>query len=363
MPGPIHAFDYLNSPAKLPDGGVCVLFGSQRFLATSVLQKMLSGGGAGGELQSARLNPDTMRWSDLMDELGTKSLFGGDGPKLVILDDADDFVSKNRDKLEDLFKKKNLGGLLVLIVETWLATTRLYKMVDHDGIHVHCDLPVVHRGKSKNPDDAQIAKWLIERAKQTYRFKLDSDGANLLRELCNNDLGRMDQELAKISLFLQPGEAASQDRVRTVVGGWRNETMWTAIDAAVDGDATTSLKMLDKLFRNEEHPLALFGQFSWSLRRYVLAGRVLDAAEKTGRRISKREAFEQAGFRNWQGELERAEQSFERLGRKRIAGLANLILRSDMQLKRSHSHESRGRLVIEKLVLALAQTARPAAKK
>jgi DNA polymerase-3 subunit delta len=305
MPGPIHAFDYLNSPTKLPESGVCVLFGGQRFLTTAVLQRMMSGDGA-GELQVARLNPDTMRWSDLMDELGTKSLFGGDGPKLVILDDADDYVSKNRDKLETLFEKKNLGGLLVLIVEAWLATTRLYKTVDQHGMHVHCDLPVIQRGKSKNPDDARIAKWFIERAKKIFGFKLESDGANLLRELCNNDLGRMDQELAKLALFLQPGESASQDRVRTVVGGWRNETMWTAIDAAVDGDATTSLKMLDKLFRNEEHPLALFGQISWSLRRYVLANRALAAADKSdvafrGGKYSNRLAFE-AGRGNWNGQ-------------------------------------------------------------
>ena len=42
-----------------------------------------------------------IEWRDVYDELSTQSLFGGGGPRLVMVDPADDFITRNRDRLED----------------------------------------------------------------------------------------------------------------------------------------------------------------------------------------------------------------------------------------------------------------------
>ena len=73
-------------------------------------------------------------WRDVADELATVSLFGGGRPRLVILERADDFVSANRQRLEDYVAKPSRSGVLVLEVDEWAANTRLYKALDQSGL-------------------------------------------------------------------------------------------------------------------------------------------------------------------------------------------------------------------------------------
>eukprot|EP01048_Picozoa_sp_COSAG05_P019081 COSAG05_NODE_2913_length_2513_cov_1.668600_3_plen_98_part_01 len=93
-------------------------------------------------------------------------------------------------------------------------------------------------------------------------------GGQMLVDLTSNEFGRMDQELQKLSLFADSKGKVSQETIKKVVGGWRARTMWDAVDAAADGDAKRAVTLLDQLLRSGEHPLGLFGQLSWSLRRY-----------------------------------------------------------------------------------------------
>lgn len=359
----LHAFEFLQNSDTLPKSGVCILYGDQRFLMIEVLHQMQRGGGGDEELQVVRFNANQVLWADLIDELDTQSLFMSSGPKLVVLDDADSFISEYRDKLEGLAQRKNLTGLLVLMSVKSTAGTKLHRYVNESGLIVECNLPTTSGGGNKRVDDSRLSKWIIARAKQQHGFTLAVDAANLLKELCSNELGRIDQELAKLALSIPAGQSANQETVRKVVGGWRTETMWSAIDTAVDGDAASSLKMLDKLFRNEESPLALFGQIGWSLRRYVQAYQLLENARLSGTKLDRREALLKAGFRNYGDELQRAEGRMQRLGGAKLQQLGDWLLAADQQLKGSHSQESRGRFVLEKLVFFLADPRRIPTKK
>lgn len=356
MAAPQHAFDFLQNAPQTPRGGVCVLFGDQRFLMIETLHHLQRGAGQDEELQVVRFPANEARWAYLVDELETQSLFGGGGPKLVVVDEADKFVTENREQLEELAQRRGLAGLLVLLVNKWPGNTRLYKLVNEHGQAIDCNLPATGSGQKKKLDESQISKWITTRARQPHGFSLALNAINLLKELCGYELGRVEQELAKLALHVSPGQTVSQEQVQAVVGGWRTETMWNAIDAAIDGDAAASLRMLDKLFRNEEVPLALFGQLSWSLRRYVQAFHAVEAARLDGQKPNLRGAFLAAGIRDW--EIPKAEARMERLGRAKLLQLADWLLAADRQLKRSHSHESRGRLVLEKLVLLLADSRR-----
>ena len=68
----------------------------------------------------------TMR--DVADALSTRALFGG-GRHLVVIDEADNFISQNRPALEDYVAHARTASLLVLDARLWPATTRLYKAV------------------------------------------------------------------------------------------------------------------------------------------------------------------------------------------------------------------------------------------
>ena len=96
-----HVFDFLAKPVGQTPVGVCVLHGSERFLKTLAM-KHLTGADAedSAELSVTKFDATNSKWADIYDELSTRSLFGGDGIRIVIVDDADKFVSENRDRLE-----------------------------------------------------------------------------------------------------------------------------------------------------------------------------------------------------------------------------------------------------------------------
>ena len=181
MAGTIHIFDFLESTTADVPAGVCPVFGGERFLKRLAIKHMTGGGDdESSEYSVTQLEGDQATWADVNDELSTRSLFGGDGPKIVVVDDADKFVSNYRDRLEDFQSAKDKSGVLVLIVSKWASNTRLYKTIHKSGLQIRCDAPM--RGKSKQPDQGAIQKWLIARAKAEYKFTLPAAGAATLIE-------------------------------------------------------------------------------------------------------------------------------------------------------------------------------------
>lgn len=358
MPNTHHVFDFLDKPADLGKASVCALFGGERYLKTMAIKHLVtsfSGGSSDDdeEFSTARFDGSETDWADLMDELCTVSLFGGGGPKLVVLDNADDFVKRYREKLEDFVAKPRGNGTLALVVGTWAKNTRLYKAIDKSGMQIHCDAPTKPRGK--NADQAKVAKWIVGRAKKVHGFKLAPAGADLIVELTDCDFGRMEQELCKLALYVEDGATEMKpEQVGKVVGGWRTRTMWNAIDAATEGNGAYALQLLDQLLKSGEHPLALFGQLSWSLRRYGEVFDLVEREQRTGRRLDMSGVLKKAGFRPWGGELDSAGSRIKRLGRRRAGELNQKLLAADLALKRTHAREERGRLVLEELFVWLS---------
>jgi DNA polymerase-3 subunit delta len=109
-----------------------------------------------------------------------------------------------------------------------------------------------------------------------------------------------------------------------------------------------------------EHPLALFGSISWSLRRYAAATRAFEQAERRGERISIKEALTRVGVRDWPlGELKKAEERLMKLGRARAGKFYRWLMETDLALKGTHSHETRARFALEQLFLRMSEQAAP----
>jgi DNA polymerase-3 subunit delta len=360
MGGTKHVFEVLESPVEKPPG-VCAVFGGERFLKRLAAEHLIQSiAGDDEDFAATRFDSDSATWADVNDELSTRSLFGGDGPRIVVVDHADKFVKENRDRLETYVDSKNSTGLLILIVDSWASNTKLYKKVDKLGMQVRCD-PPTKSARSKKPDADKTAKWLVARAKSICGFKLPVGGAHVLIELTDFEFGRMDQELQKLALYADDKGKLDEDTIRKVVGGWRTRTMWEAIDAAVTGEAGKAIDLLDQLLKSGEHPLALFGQLSWSLRRYAVATEIVMRQLRRGRKPNLDHAVKEAGFRAWGGEIESSQANLKQLGRERAQLLIDWLLEADMQLKRSHSKEGRGRLVLEKLFVKMSRELGPLA--
>ena len=178
-------------------------------------------------------------------------------------------------------------------------------------------------------------------------------------ELTQCNFGRMEQELGKLCLYADESDLTPL-AVRKIVGGWPAQTMWSAVDAALDGRAGQSIDLLKQLFDAGEHPLAMFGQISWSLRRFAEVGELVTRDSRNGRRVNLNDSLKAAGFRPWGNELDNATARLKQLGRKRVANLLDQIVEADFALKRSHSKEHRARLLLELLFTKMSEQLSPA---
>ncbi|TWT31780.1 DNA polymerase III subunit delta [Blastopirellula retiformator] len=356
----VHCFDYLDdATGEVP--GVAVVYGREAILARLALRQIrhVVVGGDEEDVPVARLEGKTAAWRDVIDEVGTVSLFGGGSRRLVILDGADDFVSRYRAELEKYVEKPKRSGVLVLVVENWPKSTKLFKKLDATGLQVDCNLPEKKSGKRSVPDAKALHDWMIKWAKKTHQIKLERDAAEMMVELIGPELGLIDQDLARLSLYVEPNGKVSANLVRDVVGGWRMKAIWDLVDAAVEGRTASVLEDLDKLFSMGERPQKLYGQIAWSLRRYAAAARIYQRAQRNGESKSLRNALADAGFPNWPKALDEAQQRVKRLGSIRAGRLFQQLLKLDLSLKGTHSHDDRGRLALERLFVGFSEELDP----
>jgi DNA polymerase III subunit delta len=263
---------------------------------------------------------------------------------VVIVEDADGFVSKNRPALEDHVSRSRSTGVLLLSVGTWPTNTRLYKALAEAGLQIEC----------KFPPPAKLLKWLTGWAKSQHHAQLDPAAAEVMNELIEPELGLFDQELAKLAVLAGSGGVITPELVHDAVGGWRSKTVWEMLDAAVSGDAREGLLQLERLLAGGEAPIAVLAQISGSLRRFAAATSIIEAAEEQRRRITLRDALSEAGFKPFV--LSKAEAQLRQLGRIRGAKLYRWLVDADLALKGSSSSPARARIVLEKLIARLAKT-------
>lgn len=355
----IHAFDFLASAANHKPAGMIAVFGDEPFLKRLVLKelrKQVVGEDADVPVATYDCAERLPDWRDVADELATASLFGGGKPRLVILEQADAFVSANRQKLEDYAAKPRASGVLVLDVDDWPSNTRLYKALDQSDLQIDCRPPQRQRGKNKEIDEGAIAEWIVAWAKSQHALNVASDAAQHLLDITGPVFGLLDQNLGKIAILVPLEGKVTAEHVQEIVGGWRSKSIWDLVDAAAGGESAEALDQLDRLLHAGEHPLALVGSLSWSLRRYAAATRVFEQAEHAGRRIPLCEALSKAGLRDWPiGSLAAAEKRLIQLGRKRAGQLYCWLLELDLALKGSHSQDDRARWALERLVLRMAK--------
>jgi DNA polymerase-3 subunit delta len=337
----IHAIDYLADTAKHAPRPVCAVFGEETFLRRQVVARLRKAvaGDRDGEFSVAVFEGPNATLADVLDELSTMALFGG-GKRLVVVEAADPFVTRYRAELENYVAKPKSSGLLVLEVKSWPSNTRLAKAVAAGGLAVDC----------ASPKSAQLFKWVRLWAAEAHNVQLAPSAAELLVEMVGSELGLLDQEIARLALTVQPGEKLTAPMVQKAAGSWRSKTTWEMLDAALVGNAREAMLQLDRLFLSGEHPVAILGQISATLRRLAAATRTMLLAEAAGRRTTLRAALQGAGIKPFV--LSKAEGQLRHLGRHRGGRLYRWLLQADLDLKGASSIDPH--LVLQRLILRLA---------
>lgn len=339
----VSALDFLDATKADPGVAVYVAYGDDVFLKTeavSALRRRLLAGGDEGFAASDFVG-DKTQLRDVRDALSAVSLFGS-GRRVVIVTDADSFVTRYRSELEDYVAKPTRDAVLVLEVTTWPANTRLAKAVAAAGQAIDCAAP----------SERKLKPWLIRRAKEQHQVQLDSAAADALSERIPPEPGVLVQELAKLVLLAGENRVIDERLVRAHVGGWRTRTTWEMIDLAADGRATEALLQLDRLMLAGEKPHGVLPQLASTLRRFGTAVQLIEAAEADGRRLGLRDALSQAGVIPFK--LAAAEHQLRQIGRSRAKQLTRWLLAADLAMKGHNSADDRARVELERLIVRLA---------
>src|SRR4051794_31596663 len=171
---------------------VYALVGSDAFLQLQKLGDVLAQ--LPRDAQRADVDGERAELADVLDELRSFAMFGGG--KVVVVRNADDFISRFRESLEDYLAKPSDSATLVLRCNSLPKNQRIYKLIDKVGRVEQCE----------PPKPAQLPAWIAARGKAAHQLTVDSAAAHLLADLIGNDLGRLDNELAKLALQVPSGK-------------------------------------------------------------------------------------------------------------------------------------------------------------
>jgi len=238
--------------SSLPVPPLIVLAGEELYLRSTRLveiQQAIFGADDPGmglvRMDPAALGADAL--AAILDEIRTPSMFAP--RKLVIVDPADPLFKKvegadddkrlgARELLENYLAAPVDSATLVLITDAWLKTTRLHKALDKIGGIRWCE-PI---------KPFQAPAWIAHRAQEGYGKTIDPAAVTRLAELIGPDLQRLDNELAKLSLYEPDAPAIGVRAVDALVGFQHEQQIWEMIGALAERDAPTALRKIEEIW-------------------------------------------------------------------------------------------------------------------
>ena len=221
--------------ARLKPQPVYVLCGDEDFLrrqARTALRTIVLGTGD-ESFGLTIVSGDKATFAEVHDELETLPFLGS--RRMVVVEGADPFVTRWRSALEKYVAKPAATGVLVLDVKSWPANTRLAKLIPEDGTIV-----------CKGPAPYRLPDWCTRRAISAHGKELTRQAAELLVQLVGVDMGQLDQELTKLSLYVGTAKRIDAGDVDKLVGHSRAEDTWEIFKAIGNGRPQVALAILDR---------------------------------------------------------------------------------------------------------------------
>lgn len=310
----MDSFVYLDAADSAKVQPLYVLHGDEDFLKRQVLKK-LRRCVFGTNIEDAPVTVvagDKATFADVFDELDSVGLFTA--RRLVIVENADPFVSKHRPQLEERVGHMSGSGVLVLDVKTWAGNTRLAKMVP-------ANMTIV----CKSSPPWKVPAWCVDWARSQQGKQLSAPAAAHLVDLVGPDLGLLDQEILKLAIYVGDKQRIDVADVDRLVGHSRGENIWHIFDAVAEGRNADALAMLGRLFDQGEEPMRLMGAFGSQMRKLAQAARLC----AQGMRVT--EALEASGVPSFS--LKNTENQLRHLGRRRAEKLYDWLLEVNMGMR------------------------------
>lgn len=327
-----HASRFIAKPEEFETGPMVALTGSQRYLKRGSLEALRTVVLGSPDEEATVFSGKDAALSDVLDELSMISMWGD--RRLVVVEDADEFVTNFRGQLEKYLEKPAKKSVLVLDVKKWNKSTRLAKAVLKAGLTIACE----------DLKGRELQSWMTATAKDKFGKQLTRESAVLIEQLVGNNLGLIEQELSKLSSYAGDRKTIEQEDVRALVGGWKTETTWKMLDCLRDGKLGESLELLDNLLNAGEHPLKLLGGINYVYRKYVLAAEWARQGTPLGESLRNAKVFPNA--------VEASGKYLRRVGRPQVEQFLTRLMQADGDLKGRSNMPDRMRM--ERLLVELS---------
>jgi DNA polymerase III subunit delta len=274
--------------------------------------------------------------ASVLDEVFTLPFFSR--RRLVVVEDADPFVTKYRRELENYLENPCESGSLLLQLKQFPATTIIAKRVNKIGLAIDCS----------SPNEADLMKWLIHWAQSRFGVQLDPESARFLVDLVGPETGILASEVEKLAVYAGDAKRIDRADIAKLVDAGRVETIWKTLDSATLGQARNALEFVDSLLSSGEHPTPVLAAMGASLLKIHHAGQL------RGQRLSLEEACRIAGIPPFA--VDKTRQQHAHLGPRRVDRIPEILLKGDLDIKGGSTLDPR--IVIE---LFLARLAAPRA--
>ncbi len=194
------------------------------------------------------------------------------GRRFVIVDGVERWKADDTEELERV--------LLDMPPDTTLAL-----FAREDGrLKVHKSLlAAVEQGGGAVALEAQVKPWDLPdwvRARASeLGFEIDSTAARELVATVGERQQRLQRELEKIALYLEPGSRADSDTVADLAAGSAERKVWSLADSLIGGQGRRAVRNWLELEAQGERSGALIGIGSRRLREAVAIAERLDQGE------------------------------------------------------------------------------------
>lgn len=202
----------------------------------------------------------------VLDDLATLPFLA---PRRVILvREADAFITAHREKLERYLAKPAPTGTLILACRSFPKTTRLYKAVTAaGGLVVEC----------KRPSGRALLEFVTAEAGARGK-RLDPSAATQLVNLVGQDTGVLASEIEKLCLYAAERAAITDGDVSELVGQTREERVFAAMDAAAAGRLSDALCLWQQVLATDpEAVYKALGGVAYRVRQWLSAHRMASA--------------------------------------------------------------------------------------
>jgi DNA polymerase III subunit delta len=332
----MDALAFLDSIAKAKRLPVYALNGDEDFLkrrCRDTIVKLAVGDGD-ADFAVSTYSGERLDFSTVRNDLDTPSFLCP--VRVVIVDQADPFVSEHRESLERYVAAPSKVGVLILDVKTFPETTKLAKALP-DAAKLAC----------KAPPPAQLPGWCVRWAKAGHGKKLSGDAAELLVELVGPAMGLLDQELAKLAVSIGANVEITAADVDRLVGRSRAANVFHILDAIGDGKTAAALTILGQLFNEGEDPLAVLGPLTHQLRKLATVNRLVAQGQSLG------PAMDSAGVPKWPQARQSTERQLKHLGKARLGQITDWLVEVNLGLKGGNPLPPR--MQVERLIVKLAR--------